>query len=169
MGTSTISGDLTICANGEITQSGAISANSGGSTTTLSTGGITASIILPNAANDFETVIIKPNEALNVTIADANNLSLSLIIPGTITATVAGSLTQIDPFIAGGGQSIVNDVSALVSVISYIELSAPTLTSSGFAAAEIDPSMFEDVLPPGSIWTSSLQEPFPKKRRVLKL
>ena len=91
LGTSTISGDLTVVTSGLISQSGTLTVNSTNKTATFSAG--SANDIILSNNNDFTSVAIQSGE--DVTLNDINALKLGQsIISGHFTVTTAGALTQ---------------------------------------------------------------------------
>lgn len=99
LGASTISGNLTVSAAGNITQSGALLVNGAGKVATFAAGS-TNNITL-DANNDFSTVAISSGN--NVTLKDINALTLSSsTISGDFSVTTAGALTQSGAIIANG-------------------------------------------------------------------
>ena len=104
IGTSTVSGDLTLQSGGNLTQSGAIDNN--GQTTTIIAGA--ANVTLTNASNDFGTVAV--TNGATVSIRDANALEIGTSsVSGALTlqtgGTVGDNLTQIGTGISNDGQT----------------------------------------------------------------
>ena len=87
LSTSALTGDLSVTANGDITQSGVIEVS--GATSITATG---TDITLDNSSNDFNTLALSAN---NATIKDANALELAAsFLTGSLNITSGGDLTQ---------------------------------------------------------------------------
>ncbi len=103
IGTSTVSGALTLQSGGNLTQSGAISND--GQTTTIIAGA--ANVTLTNAGNDFGTVAV--TNGATVSIRDTDDLEIGTSsVSGALTlqtgGTVGDNLTQIGA-ISNDGQT----------------------------------------------------------------
>ncbi len=89
IGTSTVSGALTLQSGGNLTQSGAISND--GQTTTIIAGA--ANVTLTNAGNDFGTVAV--TNGATVSIRDTDDLTLNAITAtGIFSLNSGGAVTQ---------------------------------------------------------------------------
>ena len=99
LGASTVSGNLTVTANGPITQTGALVANGAGKTATFAAGSGN-DITLADAGNDFATVTLTSGR--DAILQDANNLVLGAsTVSGELDITsVAGDITQSGAIIA---------------------------------------------------------------------
>ena len=88
---------------GAITQSAALAMNTGAAgTVALATGAAASSITLNTAGNDF-TGAVGVSRAFNVTLRDANALTLGAsTISGTLGVTTAGAVTQSGPLTVTG-------------------------------------------------------------------
>ncbi|WP_415891255.1 filamentous hemagglutinin N-terminal domain-containing protein [Neptuniibacter sp. SY11_33] len=91
LGASDLTGNLTITAEGDITQSDAVEVD--GTTSLTATG---ADINLNNAANDLNTLTAT---AINITVRDTNDLSVAGLNTTDLTVTTGGALTQTGAFI----------------------------------------------------------------------
>lgn len=94
LGTSTVSGNLTVQTAGALTQSGALSVNGAGATSTFIAGAAN-DITLSNSANDFTNLVITSGN--NVTLQDANALNFGAAtstISGNLNVTTNGAITQ---------------------------------------------------------------------------
>ncbi|WP_261845074.1 two-partner secretion domain-containing protein [Aliamphritea ceti] len=95
---SSLSGGLTIVAGGHITQSDAIEV--GGATSLTATGG---DITLLNVGNDFSSLSASAN---NLSVRDANALSIAALNVNDLTVTTGGALTQTGAFVVTNDASI---------------------------------------------------------------
>ncbi|WAS05405.1 hypothetical protein LQF76_00505 [Gloeomargaritales cyanobacterium VI4D9] len=99
LGASNITTDLTVVTNGDLTQTGAVTA---GGTTTINTNG--NDVTLNNAGNDFNTLLLT---AKNATITDSNALVLGTSnLTNNLTITTTGDLTQTGAVTVGGTTTI---------------------------------------------------------------
>ncbi len=98
LGTSDLTGALTVTAAGNITQSGAIEVD--GVTNLTATG---ANITLSNAGNDFTSVNAV---AANISVRDANDLSVAGLSTTDLTIMAGGTLTQSGAFVVANNASI---------------------------------------------------------------
>ncbi len=88
----TLTGNLSLTANGTIDQSGALVVNSLDALTTLNAGS-SNDILLTNPNNLFSTVLV--NSANNVSLTNLQNLNLGAsIISGNLTVNTTGAITQ---------------------------------------------------------------------------
>lgn len=120
LGTSTISGNLSVTASGAITDSGALAVTG---LTTL-TAGPTIDITLNTLLNDFMgTVSIL--QGRNVILADANALDLGAVtITGNLTASAGGPITQSGPLAVDGAVNLIpiNSDDLIAAVTSVYEM-----------------------------------------------
>lgn len=92
LGTSTISGNLTLNAAGLITQSGPLTMTGPDRTATFNAGGAN-DIILDNSANNFQTVVI--SSANNVVLTDNSGFNFGAsTISGVLMVNTSGAITQ---------------------------------------------------------------------------
>ncbi|HEV2394452.1 MAG TPA: filamentous hemagglutinin N-terminal domain-containing protein [Verrucomicrobiae bacterium] len=97
---STLAGNLSVAANGPITQGGAILANGTAKVATFAAGAAN-DITLGNSANDFSAVSITSGN--NVTLADANALILAAsTVSGNFNVSANGPITQSGVILANG-------------------------------------------------------------------
>ncbi len=90
IGASTIGGNLTVTAGGNITQSGAVTDNGVGAIASFNAGA--NNITLNNAGNDFTTVQLAGN---NVSVTDVNGIDMGAsTIGGNLTVNAAGNITE---------------------------------------------------------------------------
>ena len=95
LGTSNVGGDLTVRADGTITDSGVVVV---AGTTTLNTAG---DITLDSAANNFNRVDIV--DARNATVIDVNNIDLGASnVRGDLTVRAGGTITDSGAVVVGG-------------------------------------------------------------------
>ncbi|NUQ62100.1 MAG: hypothetical protein HUU20_06410 [Pirellulales bacterium] len=128
-GTSTITGDLTVNAAGDLTQTGALVV--GGTTTLILT---TGDVILTNPKNDFSTIdVAADNAGQDVSLVDMNSLVLAasevkgnLSVQASISSTSRGSLIQT------GVLDVEGNTTLAVGRASTIDLSTqPNLLGNG--------------------------------------
>ncbi|MEN6565865.1 MAG: hypothetical protein ABFC57_06155, partial [Veillonellales bacterium] len=95
LGTSNVSGDLTVTAvAGAISQNGAIDAHNGTTTLTAGTTNSPQNITLDNENNDFGTVVI--SNSSNAAIKDQNGITLgSTNVASLLDLTAGGSVNQV--------------------------------------------------------------------------
>lgn len=88
---STISGNLNVTTNGNVTQTGAIIANGAAKTATFTTGAVN-DLTLNNASNDFTTVVVTDSDDVNV--SDANAIDLGASLAANMTVVANGAITD---------------------------------------------------------------------------
>ena len=95
-GASSVSGNLTVDSNGNVTQAAGATVTVAG-TTAINTRGANRDVTL-NLANDFGgavSVVPAANNTRNVSLQDANALTLGTVTAtGTLTAVAAGAITD---------------------------------------------------------------------------
>ncbi|WP_415884443.1 filamentous hemagglutinin N-terminal domain-containing protein [Neptuniibacter sp. QD34_54] len=138
LSTSSVTGDLSVTAGGNLTQSGAIDV--AGATVLAVSGDIT----LENAANDFDTL---DASATNISVRDANALSVAALNTTNLTITTGGALTQTGAFVVSNEANIqaatatltqdndfnslsLNGGTASVNDINAVELASTDLTGT---------------------------------------
>ncbi|MHB1222323.1 MAG: beta strand repeat-containing protein, partial [Gammaproteobacteria bacterium] len=108
-----LAGDLSITANGDITQSDAIIQNGLNSLTTLAVG-TTHNISLANSANNIDNLII--SSANDVTFNNSDNINFgSSTISGNLTARAIGAISETDPLTVAGNSSFDATASILLT------------------------------------------------------
>ena len=116
LGASTISGNFTVNAAGDITQSGALAVNGVGQSATFAAGAAN-NITLNNVNNDFTTVAI--SSANNVVLNDVNALSLGAsTLTGNLNVITNGAITQSGPLIVNGAGKTANFTAGSANNIS---------------------------------------------------
>jgi len=147
LGAFSLTGNLNITSNGNITQSSPLLVTTGTSTFAAGAGN---SVIL-SGANDFATVVL--SNGLNATISDINGLIFGTsTITGTLTASANGSLSQSGGLTAnslavnntGGATSFINagnsidslgTINAGTQTFSLVDNIASGLTQTGILTA----------------------------------
>ncbi|WP_415891615.1 filamentous hemagglutinin N-terminal domain-containing protein [Neptuniibacter sp. PT8_73] len=97
LSSSSVTGDLSVTAGGNLTQSGAIDV--AGATVLAVSGDIT----LENAANDFDTL---DASGTNISVRDENDLSVAALNTTNLTITTGGALTQTGAFVVSSTANI---------------------------------------------------------------
>ncbi|MCC7517988.1 MAG: filamentous hemagglutinin N-terminal domain-containing protein [Verrucomicrobiae bacterium] len=131
LGASTVSGNLSVAANGPITQSGAIVANGNGTTAYL-TASAGYDITLDDVLNDWNTVrIISGNQ---VTLRDANNLDLGAsTISGDLVVDAGGVLVQSGALNVAG-RATFGTTGPYIRLLNVLNVFLGPLAFSGTAA-----------------------------------
>ncbi|MDR3477200.1 MAG: MBG domain-containing protein, partial [Gammaproteobacteria bacterium] len=129
LGASTISGDLNITANGNITQSGSLNLSGVGKTAIFSIGS-NNNITLMNATNNFTNLAILSGN--NVTLNDNNSLNLATsTLAGNLAITTAGAITQTGVLTVPGTASFNAGSNAITLSQSNLLTGAVSLTNAG--------------------------------------
>jgi hypothetical protein len=100
LGTSTVSGNLTVATNGAITQSGMLNVSGSGKISTFAAGALN-NVTLNNTSNNFSAIAI--SNANDVSITDLNALSLGTsAVSGNLIIISNGDITQIGALTVNG-------------------------------------------------------------------
>ena len=94
LGASTIHGNLTVNAGGNITESGALSVAGAGKTAAFTTTGANADILLGTQGNNFTAVTVAAGGAGSILDLSLRNVSATAAVPA-LPATIAGNLSLI--------------------------------------------------------------------------
>jgi filamentous hemagglutinin family protein len=104
VGGSSAAGNLAVTAGGTISQTGAITANTAGTTANFQAGA--SDVMLSDAGNDFNTVVFAGG---NVVLRDANALIVGASsVAGLLDVTAAGAITQTGAITANASGATAN-------------------------------------------------------------
>ena len=112
--TQTITGELSVSAEGDITQSAALSFAD-----TATFNSVNGDVVLDSVANDFATLNVSGNE---VTVNDQNNLVLNDVYAENLTIDIDGDLTQTDTVSVTGQTQLTASTIVLDLLNSFNEI-----------------------------------------------